>query len=248
METKLYVGNLNFRTNEESLGEAFAGAGFTPVSIKVITDRETGRSRGFAFVELADEKTAEAALAQMHDKLVDGRPLKVTEAKPRAPGGFSNGAGAGGGDFRPPPRPRPNFDDRPPRSGPPGGSHEARGPGGGGYDNRGGAGGGGYDNRGGGGGGGFDNRGGGGFHERPPSGPGGGYDSRPRFGGGGRDGGYGGSGAPRFGGNFAPPQPGFGPPTEDDTGRDPRRDRSKRRDLSKQHAERQELDDDDGWA
>lgn len=207
METKLYVGNLNFRTTEESLGQAFVEAGFVPVSVKVITDRETGRSRGFAFVELADAQAAEAALSQMHDRMVDGRPLKVTEAKPR-------GAGGPGGDGGY--RPRPAYDAGS-RGAPPGG-HEARTSGGGG----------GYDPRG-----------------------GGGYEQRPRFGGeaprGGRDGGFA-AGPRNFGGGFAPPQPGFGPPAEEEAGRDGRRDRSKRRDLSKQHAERQDFDDDDGWA
>lgn len=208
METKLYVGNLNFRTTEESLGQAFAEAGFAPVSVKVITDRETGRSRGFAFVELADAQAAEAALSQMSGRMVEGRPLKVTEAKPR-------GAGGPGGDggFRP----RPAYDVHP-RAAPAGGP-EGR------------------------------NQGGGGFEQR--SGGGGGYEARPRFGAeaprGGRDGGFA-AGPRNFSGSFAPPQPGFGPLAEEEAGRDGRRDRSKRRDMSKQHADRQDFDDDDGWA
>ena len=251
MELKLYVGNLNFHTTEAMLAEAFAEAGYVTVSVKVITDRETGRSRGFAFVELADEQTAQAALTGMHDKLVDGRPLKVTEAKPRGTGGFSGpprGPGGPGGDFRPP-RPRPSFDER-------GGSggYEGRG-GGGGQENRGG-----FDNRGGGGQegrGGYDNRGGGGYDSRGPGGGGapdsrGGYEPRPRFGGdagrGPRDaGGFG--GGPRSYGGFPPAQPpGFGQTSDEEAKGDPRVNRGKRRDLSKQHAERQDADDDDGWA
>lgn len=92
MGTKLYVGNLNFRTTDAALGAAFEAMGFKPVSVQVITDRETGRSRGFAFVEMATADEAAAALTAMQGRDVEGRALNVTEARERGasgPGGFS---------------------------------------------------------------------------------------------------------------------------------------------------------------
>lgn len=83
MGTKLYVGNLNFRTTDGTLAAAFADMGFTPVSVQVIQDRETGRSRGFAFVEMATGDEAVAALQKMQGKDVEGRALNVTEARER---------------------------------------------------------------------------------------------------------------------------------------------------------------------
>ncbi len=82
MATKLYVGNLSFRTTSEELREAFAAVG-TVESASVIEDRETGRSRGFAFVEMATPEEAAAAIEAFNGKDFGGRNLTVNEAKPR---------------------------------------------------------------------------------------------------------------------------------------------------------------------
>jgi cold-inducible RNA-binding protein len=100
MGTKLYVGNLSFRTTSDELREAFASVG-TVESASVIEDRDTGRSRGFAFVEMATAEEAAAAIEQFNGKEFGGRNLTVNEAKPRADrggrgGGFSGGRDRGG--------------------------------------------------------------------------------------------------------------------------------------------------------
>ena len=92
MSTKLYVGNLAFQTTSEDLQELFAQAG-TVESASVVEDRMTGRSRGFAFVEMSTPEEAAAAIEQMNGKEVGGRALKVNEAKPRE----NRGGGGGGG-------------------------------------------------------------------------------------------------------------------------------------------------------
>jgi RNA recognition motif-containing protein len=81
MATKLYVGNLPYRITEETIEQAFAQAG-TVVSVKIITDRETGRSKGFSFVEMASAADAQAAIAMWHQQELEGRPLIVNEARP----------------------------------------------------------------------------------------------------------------------------------------------------------------------
>src|ERR1700682_3961725 len=98
MGTKLYVGNLSFRTTAEELRDAFASAG-TVESASVIEDRDTGRSRGFAFVEMATAEEAATAIEQFNGKDFGGRNLTVNEAKPRADrgGGGGRGYGRGGG-------------------------------------------------------------------------------------------------------------------------------------------------------
>jgi cold-inducible RNA-binding protein len=97
MSTKLYVGNLSFRTTSEELREAFSQAG-TVESASVIEDRETGRSRGFGFVEMATPEEAQAAIAQLNGKELGGRNLTVNEAKPKTDrGGRGGGGGYGGG-------------------------------------------------------------------------------------------------------------------------------------------------------
>ena len=101
MGTKLYVGNLSFRTTSEELKDAFASAG-TVESASVIEDRDTGRSRGFAFVEMATPEEAAAAIEQFNGKDFGGRNLTVNEAKPREDrgggrGGYGGGGGRGGG-------------------------------------------------------------------------------------------------------------------------------------------------------
>lgn len=96
--TKLYVGNLSFNTNESDLHELFSQAGAVE-SARIITDRDTGRSRGFGFVEFADPAAAEAAIAKFNGYQVDGRALTVNEAKPQVPrmGGGGGGGHRGGG-------------------------------------------------------------------------------------------------------------------------------------------------------
>jgi RNA recognition motif-containing protein len=84
MEKKLHVGNLSYNTTEDQLQALFAQAG-TVVSTTVITDRETGRSKGFGFVEMGDESAASAAVAQLNGTQLDGRAITVAEARPRAP-------------------------------------------------------------------------------------------------------------------------------------------------------------------
>jgi RNA recognition motif-containing protein len=101
---KLYVGNLSFSTTESDLNNLFATSG-TVESARIVTDRDTGRSRGFGFVEMATRSEGEAAITELNGKEVDGRQLKVNEAKPqenRAGGGgggrsFGNRGGGGGG-------------------------------------------------------------------------------------------------------------------------------------------------------
>ncbi|TVR61004.1 MAG: RNA-binding protein [Spirochaetaceae bacterium] len=93
MATKLYVGNLSFQTEEHDLRELFSQYGEV-VSLNIVSDRDTGRSRGFAFVELADADAARKAETALNGHDFDGRQLKVNEAKPRNEGG---GGGGGGG-------------------------------------------------------------------------------------------------------------------------------------------------------
>jgi len=84
MGKNLYVGNLSYNTTQERLQELFQAHGEI-TSINVITDRDTGRPRGFAFVEMATEQAASAAIAALNGQEIDGRELAVNEAKPRAP-------------------------------------------------------------------------------------------------------------------------------------------------------------------
>ena len=96
MSMKLYVGNLSFQTSAADLEELFGQVG-TVESANVIEDRETGRSRGFGFVEMSSKEEGEAAIAQFNGKDVGGRSLTVNEAKPRESGGGGGGRGGGGG-------------------------------------------------------------------------------------------------------------------------------------------------------
>jgi len=83
LENKLYIGNINFKTSEERLKEVFSGYGEV-VSVKMITDHNTGRFRGFAFVEMATEEAARAAKAGLNGQDLDGRKLKVDVAQSRS--------------------------------------------------------------------------------------------------------------------------------------------------------------------
>lgn len=161
---RIYVGNLPFSTTDDSLRQLFEE--FGPVTdAKVVSDRETGRSRGFGFVEMNDDE-AQTAINEMNGRAVDGRPLVVNEARERqggggGRGGFGGGGGGGRGGF--------------------GGGGGRGGFGGGGGGGRGGYGGGGGGYSGGGGGG-----GGGGFGDPSPrGGGGGGRGGRQERGGGG---------------------------------------------------------------
>ncbi|MDQ3819068.1 MAG: RNA-binding protein [Acidobacteriota bacterium] len=102
MSTKLYVGNLSFRTTDEDLREAFSQAG-TVESANVIMDRETNRSRGFGFVEMASAEEAAKAIEMFNGNDIGGRNVTVNEARPKTDrggggrGGYGGGGGRGGG-------------------------------------------------------------------------------------------------------------------------------------------------------
>src|SRR5687767_5622534 len=96
MSNKLYVGNLSFRVTSEDLQEYFGAAGAVE-SANVVFDRETGRSRGFGFVEMASEDDANNAIAQFNGTEYDGRNIVVNEARPREDRGFGGGGGGGRG-------------------------------------------------------------------------------------------------------------------------------------------------------
>jgi hypothetical protein len=162
---KLYVGNLSYNIRDDDLQQAFAQYG-TVNSAKVMMDRDTGRSKGFGFVEMGSDPEAQAAINGMNGQALDGRAIVVNEARPREerPGGFRGGSGGGGGY---------------------GGGGSGGGYGGGGGRS---GGGGGYGGGGSGGGGGYG--GGGGGRSGGGGGYGGGGGGRSGGGGGGGRGGY----------------------------------------------------------
>ncbi|MBK8012770.1 MAG: RNA-binding protein [Deltaproteobacteria bacterium] len=97
MQKKLYVGNLAFSTTEDDLRDAFEEHGEV-VSVRLVTDRDTGRPRGFAFVEMGTAEGAEAAITAMNETVFGGRTIQVNEARPRNDrGGGGGGFGGGGG-------------------------------------------------------------------------------------------------------------------------------------------------------
>ncbi len=102
MGNKLYVGNLSYNIRDEDLQQAFAQYGSVS-SAKVMMDRDTGRSKGFGFVEMGSDAEAQAAINGMNGQALDGRAIVVNEARPREerPGGFGGGGGrpSGGGGF-----------------------------------------------------------------------------------------------------------------------------------------------------
>jgi len=132
MGKKVFVGNIPFQATEEELSDLFAADGRVVERVSIVTDRETGRSRGFAFVEMATDEDAASAISALDGQDFHGRPLRVNEAhdKPRGGGGGGGGGrggyGGGGGGGR---------------GG--GGGYGGRGGGGGGYGGGGGRGGGG---------------------------------------------------------------------------------------------------------
>ncbi len=95
MSMKLYVGNLSFQTSSDDLQQLFAQAG-TVESASVVEDRETGRSRGFGFVEMSSNEEGQAAIQQFNGKEFNGRSLTVNEARPREDRGNRGGGGGGG--------------------------------------------------------------------------------------------------------------------------------------------------------
>ncbi len=139
MGNRLYVGNLSFHATTETLRTAFAALGEV-TDVHIVTDRDTGQSRGFGFVTMGTDQEAQNTIAQLNGTMLEGRPIRVNEAEERQPrrggGGYGGGGGGGGGG-------RGGY----------GGGGGGRG-GGGGYGGGGGGGGGGRSGRGGGGGGG----------------------------------------------------------------------------------------------
>ena len=107
MAKKLYVGNLAFSTTESALNDLFSQFGAVD-SVRLISDRDTGRSKGFGFVEMSTDEEAERAISELNGKELEGRALTVNEARPQAPrtggggggGGFGGGGGGGGGGGR----------------------------------------------------------------------------------------------------------------------------------------------------
>jgi len=95
VEHKLYVGNLSYNTTEDALRTMFAEAG-TVNSVAMITDRETGSPKGFAFVEMSSQAEAQKAITMFNEKTVDGRAIKVNVARPREERPRSNSGGGGG--------------------------------------------------------------------------------------------------------------------------------------------------------
>lgn len=93
----LFVGNMSFQTTESELTELFKPFGAI-ARVRVVMDRETGRARGFAFVEMPNDEEAAKAIAALDGAAVGGRNIKVNEARPKEAGGFRPGGGAGGGN------------------------------------------------------------------------------------------------------------------------------------------------------
>jgi len=96
---KLYVGNLSYNMSDSELQQLFASCG-TVTSAQVIMDRDSGRSKGFGFVEMATDQEANAAITALNGKEVDGRALKVNEARPKVEGSGGGRGGRGGGGGR----------------------------------------------------------------------------------------------------------------------------------------------------
>src|SRR6266540_5829707 len=96
MGRRLYVGNLSYNTTEIGLRDVFGQVG-TVADAKIVMDRETGRPRGFAFVEMSTDQEAQQAIQQLNGRELDGRAINVNEAQERAGGGGRGGSGGGGG-------------------------------------------------------------------------------------------------------------------------------------------------------
>ncbi|HEX7597827.1 MAG TPA: RNA-binding protein [Polyangia bacterium] len=104
MGNRLYVGNLSYNATEAELREVFAEGGKNVVEVKLVLDRDTGRPRGFAFVEMGSDQEAAQAIETLSGREIQGRPISVSEARERAPrsgggGGGGYGGGGGGGGY-----------------------------------------------------------------------------------------------------------------------------------------------------
>ena len=102
MGTRLYVGNLSYNVTEGELRDVFAEGGRNVVEVKIVMDRDTGRPRGFAFVEMGSDEEATGAISSLSGRDIQGRPINVSEARARAPrsgGGGGGGYGGGGGGY-----------------------------------------------------------------------------------------------------------------------------------------------------
>lgn len=102
MGTRLYVGNLSYNVTEPELREAFGEGGRNVVEVKIVMDRESGRPRGFAFVEMGSAEDASAVIETLNGRTIQGRPINVSEARERTPrsgGGGGYGGGGGGGGY-----------------------------------------------------------------------------------------------------------------------------------------------------
>ena len=97
MGKRLYVGNISWGTTEDDLRTAFGAGDRNVTDCHIVTDRETGRSRGFAFVELSSDEEAKAAIEELDGKEVDGREIRVNEARERQERSGGGGGGGGGG-------------------------------------------------------------------------------------------------------------------------------------------------------
>jgi cold-inducible RNA-binding protein len=102
MGTRLYVGNLPFSADDDQVRELFGQNGRNVVEVKLVTDRDTGRPRGFGFVEMGSSEDADSAIRDLNGREFGGRPLTVNEARERSSGGggFGGGGGYGGGGGR----------------------------------------------------------------------------------------------------------------------------------------------------
>jgi RNA recognition motif-containing protein len=97
--TNIFVGNLSFQTTQEELHAAFSNYGAVE-RVNIVTDRDSGQPRGFAFVEMTDRAAAEAAIAKLNGTDLNGRTMNVNEARPKPQGGSGNRGGGGGGRGR----------------------------------------------------------------------------------------------------------------------------------------------------
>jgi RNA recognition motif-containing protein len=95
----LYVGNLSYNTSQAALSELFEEYGEV-TSVNIITDRATGRSKGFGFIEMADDDAAAEAMSELNGRMVDGRPITVQEARPRQPRSDRSGGREGRSPYR----------------------------------------------------------------------------------------------------------------------------------------------------
>lgn len=94
--TNIFVGNLSFRTTQDELHAAFANYG-TVERVNIVTDRDSGQARGFAFVEMTDRSAAESAISHLNGSDLNGRAMNVNEARPKTQGGSGGGGGRGRG-------------------------------------------------------------------------------------------------------------------------------------------------------